>query len=191
MLFALCLTLAADGEFNKALSVGDAAPNFENLEGTDGKTYSLASFKEKTAVILAFTCNGCEIAKAYEDRLVAFAAKHAGADAKTALVAINPGQGKSESLAAMKERATKKKFPFAYLADPTQAVAKAYGASYTPEFVVLNRERKVAYLGAMDDKDNAADAKENFLLPALEAALAGKAAAKGETAARGCRIRYR
>jgi hypothetical protein len=95
-----------------------------------------------------------------------------------------------DRLPKMKERAAKKKYPFPYLYDPTQQIAKAYGANYTPEFFVLGKDRKVAYLGAMDDKNKAEDATVNYLEAAVAAALTGKPAAKGETLARGCKIRW-
>jgi hypothetical protein len=90
----------------------------------------------------------------------------------------------------MKERAEKKKYKFPYLHDASQEIAKAYGAKTTPEFFVLNKNRKVVYMGAMDDKSKAEDVKANYLVPGVEAALAGKAAAKGEAPAIGCRIRF-
>ena len=169
------------GKYNKVLSVGDAAPAWSGLEGTDGKTHALADLKDKDAVVVVFTCNSCPVAEGYEDRVIAFAKKHAD---KVAVVAINVNTVADDKLDRMKERAAKKKFGFPYLYDPTQAIAKAYGASYTPEFFVLNRERKVAYMGAMDDKGPPAAAAVNF----LEAALKGQAPA--ETLARGCRIRF-
>lgn len=187
-LMALAGRSTSAGEFNKKLSVGDAAPDWKELTGTDGKMHALADFAEKPVLVLAFTCNGCPIAEGYEDRLIALAKAHA---ADVAVVAINPNPGRGEALPAMTERAKKKKFPFAYLADPTQATAKAYGATYTPEFVVLNKARKVVYLGAFDDKDNAADAKEGFVEAAVTATLAGKPAAKGETLGRGCLVKYK
>jgi hypothetical protein len=106
-------------------------------------------------------------------------------------VAINSNSGPDDSLAKMTERATKKKYGYAYLHDATQAVAKAYGANYTPEFFVLDADRKVAYLGALDDKNKAEDAKVNFLDAAVDAVLAGKPAATGETLARGCKIKWK
>ncbi|MGL4422185.1 MAG: thioredoxin family protein, partial [Gemmataceae bacterium] len=187
---AFAVTPASAGKYNPTLSINDAAPDWNDLVATDGSKQSLKDFAGKNVLVIVFTCNGCVIAQGYEDRLVDFATKHCGADSSVRLIAINPGQGRGESLTAMADRAQKKKFPFVYLADPTQATAKAYGAQYTPEFVVLNAERKVVYLGAMDDKDNAPDVKQSFLVPAVEAALAKKAPAIAETNPRGCRIRY-
>ena len=183
-------TLAAPGKFNKVLSVGDAAPAWENLPGTDGKKHSLADLKEKEVVVVVFTCNSCVIASDYEPRLLAFARKYAGPDSKVAVVAINVNTIKDDSLPEMTKRAEKKKYPFPYVYDATQEIAKKYGAMYTPEFFVLTKERKVAYLGAMDDKSPPAEAKLHHLEAAVEAVLAGKPAPTAETLARGCKIRF-
>jgi hypothetical protein len=76
------------------------------------------------------------------------------------------------------------------LHDAKQTVAKSYGVNYTPEFVVLDSNRKVAYLGALDDKNKPEDATTNFLAAAIDAVLAGKKPATGETLGRGCKIRW-
>src|SRR5947209_5895001 len=77
------------GEFNKQLKIGDPAPAWKDLPGTDGKNHSLADLSAKNVVVVVFTCNSCPIAMEYEDRLLAFSRKHSGPDSKVALVAIN------------------------------------------------------------------------------------------------------
>ena len=184
---------APAGKFNKKLNIGDAAPAWANLDGTDGKKHALADLKDKDVVVVVFTCNSCPIAEAYEPRILAFATAHAGPDAKVAVVAINVNTGKDDALPAMTARAEKRKFNFAYLYDPTQEIAKAYGANYTPEFFILDKNRKVAYMGAMDDKAPPGEPKANYLEVGLKAVLAGKAvdAATAETsAAAGCKIKF-
>jgi peroxiredoxin len=188
--FAALTSPAVGGEFNKKLNIGDAAPAWKDLPGTDGKQHSLADLKDKDVVVVVFTCNSCPIAVDYEDRIVAFAKKHAAPEGKVALVAINVNTVAEDRLPEMTKRAQKKGFPFPYLYDETQRIAREYGAIYTPEFFVLNKERKVVYMGAMDDKTNVQDAKEIFLEPAVEAALKGQKLPKTETLARGCMIRY-
>jgi peroxiredoxin len=179
------------GEFNKVLSPGDAAPAFAELAGTDGKKHSLVDWKDTPVVVVVFTCNSCPVANEYERRIKAFAEKHAtGKEAKVALVAIDSNTGADESLPKMTDRVTKKKYPFPYLADPDGKTAKAYGAMYTPEFFVLNKDRKVVYLGAMDDKNDAASATVNYVEQAVEAMLGGKKVDKAETLGRGCRIKF-
>jgi len=179
------------GEFNKVLSVGDAAPAWKGLDGIDGKTHALADLAAKDVVVVVFTCNSCLVAEAYEDRLVALAAAHAGKDSKVAVVAINVNTGKADALPAMKARAEKRKFPFLYLYDPSQAIAKKYGANFTPEFFVLDKARQVVYLGALDDKVPPREPTAKYVEAAVAAALAGKAPAKAETSAStGCRIKW-
>ncbi len=174
------------GQFNKVLSPGDPAPGWEGLDGTDGKPHALAELTADV-VVIAFTCNSCPVAVGYEDRLIAFA-KAAGD--KVRVVAVNPNAVPDDKLPAMVQRAEKKKFPFLYLADPTGATAKKYGAQYTPEFVVLDKARTVVYLGAMDEKSPPAAGGTNFLELAVAAALKGETPATAETLARGCRIRW-
>lgn len=186
----LCGSLCA-GEFNKKLNVGDPAPVWKDLPGTDGKTHSLTDLKDKDAVVVVFHCNSCPIANDYEDRLITFTKKHCAPDAKTALVAINVNTIPDDRLDKMKVRAEKKKYNFPYLYDESQKIAKDFGAQYTPEFFVLNKDRKVVYMGAMDDTSNEREAKVNYLEPALEAALKGEKLPKGETLARGCMIRFK
>jgi peroxiredoxin len=182
---------AGAGKFNKVLSPGDAAPAWEKLDGTDGQKHSLADLKGKDVVVVVFTCNSCPVAEAYEDRVIAFAKQHAGPGGKVGLVAINVNTGKDDALPAMVKRAEKKGFPFPYLYDPSQEIARKYGALYTPEFVVLDKDRKVVYLGAMDDKAPPGEAKRKHLEAAVSAALAGKTPATAETsAAAGCRIKF-
>jgi peroxiredoxin len=178
------------GGFNDVLKPGDAAPAWKDLPGVDGKTYSMADLANKEVVVVVFTCCSCPASEDYEDRIASFVAKHAGPSAKTALVAINVNATPDDRMPQMKERAKAKGFAYPFLYDESQKIAKLYGASYTPEFFVLNKERKVVYMGAMDDHDNAKLAKKSYLEEAVTAALAGKNPATRETLARGCRIRW-
>lgn len=175
------------GEFNSQLSVGDAAPAWKDLPGTDGMTHSLGDLKDVPVVVVVFTCNSCAVAQDYEARILAFAKQHAE---RVAVVAISVSKRPEDGLRQMKELAEEKEFPFQYLLDESQQIGKAYGAAYTPEFFVLGPERKIVYMGGMDDSSVAAAVKVNYLEPAVEAALAGKQPEIAETLARGCRIRY-
>ncbi len=187
-LFALVPTLAGAGEFNKKLSIGDAAPTWKDLPGTDDKKHSLADFAAKELLVVVFTCNSCACSEEYEDRIIAFAKKHAE---RVALVAINVNTIPDDRLDAMKRRATQKKFSFPYLYDETQMSARQYGATYTPEFFVLDKARKVAYMGAFDDRTKEADVKDKYLDSAVAALLKGEAPTAPETVARGCLIRFK
>jgi peroxiredoxin len=191
MFIAIVLICTAErlhaGEYNEVLNIGDAAPAWKGLAGVDGKQYSLADLKDKAVVVIVFTCNTCPVAADYEERINKFAKQHAK---DVALVAINSNAVAGDQLDKMKERAEEKKFDFPYLRDDTQETAKTYGAIFTPEFFVLDRERKIVYMGAMDDKTDPQEAKVNYLEKAIQAALDGKQPDVKETVARGCRIRF-
>jgi thiol-disulfide isomerase/thioredoxin len=190
LLFSICLLAegAAGGEYNPVLSAGDAAPDWKDLPGIDGKKYSLADFKNHDTVVLFFICNSCDVVAAYEDRILELAKKHGGP--KCAFVAVNVNKVPEDNLEAMKKRSDDKKYPFVYLFDESQKIAKDYGANWTPEFFILDKARKVAYLGGVDDQSNPQLVKKKYLEPALEAVAAGKKPAIAETAAIGCAIRY-
>jgi peroxiredoxin len=151
------------GKYNPTLSIGDQSPTWTKLPGTDGKQHSFDDLKDKDVLVVFFTCNSCEYAIDYEDRIIA---------------------------TAKKAKAEKKQFPFAYLFDETQKIAKDFGGSTTPEFFVINQERKIVYMGSLDDNPDAAKAKENYVHKAIAAALEGKAPATTETVPIGCLIRY-
>ncbi|MBY0461025.1 MAG: redoxin domain-containing protein, partial [Gemmataceae bacterium] len=150
-LLTLAAAHAGAGKFNKKLDIGSAAPTWENLEGIDGKKRSFADWKDKDVLVVVFTCNSCIVAEGYEERLTAFAAECNKEGSKVGFVAINVNTGKADALPAMKDRAEKRKFGFTYLYDPSQKTAVAYGALFTPECFVLNKDRKVVYMGAFDD----------------------------------------
>jgi peroxiredoxin len=180
----------AQGKFNKKVKIGDPCPTFSNLPGTDDKTYGLESFKDKDVLVICITCNHCPVAVAYEDRIIQFVKKHAGEGSKVGFVAINVNNLPADKLDKMKERAKSKGFNFPYLYDESQKIASALGATVTPEFFVLNKERKIVYMGAMDDNNNAANVKVNYLEAAVKAALEGSEVKTAETRARGCGIKY-
>jgi len=189
-----CLLLIAGfawaGKYNSTLSIGDPAPAWTDLEGVDGKRHALADLADKEVVVVVFTCNSCPVATDYEDRILEFAKKHAGKGSKVGLVAINVNKVAEDLLPKMKERAEARGFSFPYLFDGTQKIGKAYGAAFTPEFFVLNKQRQVVFMGGMDDSSQLDAVKNSYLEPAVTAALAGQPAAKAEAPAIGCRIRY-
>jgi len=189
-LLAVITCLAWAVKYNKQLNIDDPAPSWSDLEGTDGKKHSLADFNDNDVVVVCFTCNTCPYAVDYEDRLIALAKKFTAEGNRCALIAINANKVKDDLLPAMQERAKAKGFNFPYLHDETQQVARSYGATYTPEFVVFNKERKAVYMGAMDDSPDGKQITKRYLEDAIAAALAGKQPEITETAAVGCAVRY-
>lgn len=179
----------AAGKFNKVIGVGDAAPDWSEIAGVDGSNHSLKDYKDAKVVVQIFTCNKCPVAVAYEDRLVEIARDYKDKGVK--VVAINCNNATADKMDKMKERATAKGFTFDYLYDPGQKSGRAFGAKVTPEVFVLDANRKVVYMGAIDDSwDSPDNVKKAYLRDAIEAALAGKAPEITETKAQGCGIGY-
>lgn len=185
---SLSASLVYGGKYNKTLSIGDAAPEFTGLHDADGKKYALGDYQDKDVVVVVFSCNTCPTAVDYEDRIIALQKKFEG---KVAVVMINSNKVEGDQLPELRTKALLKKFNFPYVHDnEAQATAKAYGATFTPEFFVLNKERKVVYMGAFDDKTKPEEVKAEYVAEAITAALEGKTPAVTETVARGCTVRY-
>lgn len=194
---ALFLSLTAilfAGEFNKTLSVGDAAPEFKDLVGTDDKPHSLADFDNKQVLLVVFTCNTCEYATDLDKRLVTFAEDYVTANHKVGVIAINANKVAGDQPPAMKKKAEMAGYTFPYVWDETQGIAKAYGATYTPECFVLgpvtDGKRKVVYQGSFDDSPDGKNVKQKYVEEAVLAALEGKTPATTETQPIGCLVRY-
>jgi peroxiredoxin len=192
-LTAVALSLALASSAARAaepLKVGGECPNFTGLEGTDGKSYSLADFKDKDVLVICITCNHCPVAVAYEDRIIGYCKQSCTPDSKVGFLAINVNNIDQDKLDKMKERAKEKGFNFPYAYDPSQKIAKDLGAKVTPTFYVFDKARKLVYQGAMDDSTQPGQAKTSYLAEAVDAALKGTEPKTAETRARGCGIMY-
>lgn len=188
-IFLLGFAVPAWGaKFNEVVDIGQAAPAWKELPGVDGKTHALADLKEAKLVVVVFLRNHCPVAKAYEGRLREFVKCYQPKGVE--LLAINVSQLPGESLEHMKRRAEQGHYPFPYLKDDSQKLGQAYGATNTPHVFVLDAQRKIAYMGAIDDDNDPAQVTEAYLKNAVEALLAGKPFEITETLPRGCEIRY-
>jgi peroxiredoxin len=154
----------------------------------DAKKHSLADYKDKDVVVLVITCNHCPVAQAYQDRIMDFTKQSAGPNSKVAVVAINVNNNDEDKLEEMSKRAKEKGYNFPYLYDPSQAVGRELGATVTPEFFVLSKDRKVVYMGAMDNSIK--QPTVNYLEPAVKAALKGETPPVQETRGHGCGVQY-
>lgn len=192
VLFATLLPFSVidAGEYNPVLNIGDVVQPWEKLPGIDDKTHSWSDFKDKKVLVVVFTCNSCPYAVDYEARIQKLADKWQRDD-RFALIAVNSNLIDEDSLEAMKEHAQAQNFTYPYLKDEKQELGKAWGATRTPEFFVIDGQRKVVYMGAMDNDTNADDATVNYVDLAVSATLAGNPPEVQETVAIGCNIRYR
>jgi peroxiredoxin len=172
------------------LTIGTPAPVFNGLEGTDGKSHSLADYKDKDVLVVCITTNHCPVAMAYEDRIVDFVKKHAGPNSKVGFVAVNVNNTDDDKLPKMKERSKEKGFNFIYAYDPSQQLARELKATRTPEFFVFDKNRKLVYTGALDDNQNTEKVTKHYLADAVEAALKGQAPATPVSTPVGCGIMF-
>lgn len=174
------------------LMIGQPAPDF-SLPGVDGKTYSLASFKDARLLVVVFSCNHCPYVVGSEDRMVSLAKEYAPRG--VTMVAINSNETDNhplDSFEHMVSRAKEKQFPFPYLRDESQQVAKAYGALRTPHFYVFDSDRRLRYTGRMDDSPKDASlAKTHELRDALDDLLSGKPVRVPVTNPLGCNVKWR
>lgn len=187
-LLLLVNTPVLAGKYNPKLEVGDSAPAWKTLPGVDGKQHSLADLSDAKAVVVVFTCNSCPYAVDVEDRMLELQQEYAPKG--VALVAINVNKVEEDLLPAMKEKAKEKGFVFPYLFDQTQQIARDFGATRTPEFFVLDGDRKVVYMGALDDSPEGRDVKTRYVANALDATLDGTKVEVGETIPIGCSVRF-
>jgi peroxiredoxin len=184
------------------LKLGDSAPAF-SLPGVDGKTYSLADFKHASALMVVFLSNHCPYSHAAETRLFPLAREFASQG--LAVVAINPnspagiaiselGYSKyNDSYEDMKLYAKEQGFPFPYLYDgDTQITAKAYGCLATPHVFLFDRDRKLRYVGRVDDSrfPDPATVKSFDARKAVMELLAGKPVSVPLTPVVGCSTKW-
>ena len=193
------LTNGLAAEEAKSLAIGDRAPDFE-LPGVDDRHYSLADFVDARLLVVLFTCNHCPTAQAYESRMMQLYADYK--DRGVALVAINPNDDQAlrldelgytdlgDSLSDMKLRAKERGFKFPYLYDgDTQKTAAAYGVVATPQVFLFDGERKLRYVGRIDDSE-VREVKSRDARNAIEALLAGKPVPVEKTRTFGCSTKW-
>jgi peroxiredoxin len=173
------------------LQIGARAPDFR-LPATDGKTYRLADFAGDPVLVVFFTCNHCPYVTGSDEAtrrtVEKFASRGVG------FVAINsnsPNTYAEDDFPHMVDRMREERFPWIYLHDATQEVARAYGALRTPHFYVFDRDRKLIYTGRAVDNPRQADrAKTRDLERALEEQLAGKPVSVPVTNPIGCNVKW-
>ncbi len=201
LLLIPALSFAIPNDEPKTLSIGTKAPAF-SLPGVDGKTYSLASFKNAAILVIVFTCNHCPTAQAYEDRIIQLTKDYSGKG--VAVVAVSPNDPNSvrldelgytdmsDSFAEMKLRSKQKKYNFPYLYDgATQSMSKAYGPVATPHVFIFDKARTLRYQGRIDDVENPFKTPNNFdTRNAIDALLNNKEAPVQTTKVFGCSVKW-
>jgi peroxiredoxin len=175
------------------LPIGTTAPDFK-LPDTEGKTVSLADFKEAPALLVVFMCNHCPYVVHLRAGLAQLARDYVPRG--LALVGISANDVKNypaDSPAKMKEEVKAAGYIFPYLYDETQAVAQAYRAACTPDFFLFDARHKLVYRGQFDDSrpGNNQPVTGRDLRAALDAVLAGQSVSPSQKASMGCNIKWK
>lgn len=174
--------------------LGTKAPEFE-LPDTEGEAVSLDDFEEARALLVVFMCNHCPYVKNLKEELAEFAREYS--DRGLAVVGINsndPEQYPDDSPERMREEKEEFGYPFPYLFDETQEVAKAYGAACTPDFFLFDADRRLAYRGQFDDSrpGNDVPVTGEDLREAADRVLAGETVpGEEQRPSVGCNIKWR
>jgi peroxiredoxin len=174
------------------LHPGDSAPPF-HLPGTDGRTWGLEDFAPSPWLLVVFDCNHCPYAQAWEGRLIALQREFGPKGLATVL--INPNETEhypDDRMEVMIARAREHGYPFPYLRDDSQEVARAYGALVTPHPMLFDRQRRLVYQGRIDDDhEHPERVRHAYLREAILAALEGRSISPAERPVLGCSVKWR
>ena len=173
------------------LQIEQQAPDFK-LPATDGNTYQLSDFNDTRILVIFFTCNHCPYVIGSDEVTRQTAEKFAPEGVK--FVGINSNSKNTyaeDDFEHMVTRMNEYNFPWLYLYDQSQDVAKTYGALRTPHFFVFDKERKLIYTGrGVDNPRDTNKMKVNDLERALTEHLAGKPVSVPVTNPIGCNVKW-
>ena len=173
------------------LELGQQAPDF-SLPATDGRTFTLSDLDDARVLVIFFTCNHCpyvtgsdELTRKTAERFASKGVRFVGINSNSR--ETHPDDDFEHMVARMKEE----KFPWIYLHDESQDVARAYGALRTPHFYAFDRDRALVYTGrAVDSPRDDSKVTANDLENALEEHLAGKPVSTPLTNPIGCNVKW-
>lgn len=188
--------VSANNTSDDGYKPGDKAMDF-SLKSISGKMVSMSDYKDVKGFIIIFMCNHCPYVKLYEQRIIKLHQKYAPLGYPVIGINANdPEKIPEDSYENMKKRAKEKNYPFDYLFDNTQEIAKTYGATRTPYVFLLERMKNndliVRYIGAIDDNPrDANDVEEKYVENAIDAVEKGKKPDPSFTKAIGCAIKWK
>jgi thiol-disulfide isomerase/thioredoxin len=180
----------AAGKYNTKVGPGEPAPAFSGIPAVmvdKDTTLTLGDLKEDVVVVV-FLANHCPVVRAYEDRIIELANAYKGKSVKVVGLCVNDMD--QDRLPAIKDRVKDKGYNYVYGYDESQKVGKAYGATNTPQFFVLDKTRTIRYTGALDDNQTETKVTKHYVRDAIDAVLKGETVEIAETRAVGCGIRY-
>jgi peroxiredoxin len=173
------------------LQIGETAPGFQ-LPATDGRAYGLADFQDAKVLVIFFTCNHCPFVTGSDEVTRQTAEKFAPQGVR--FVGINANSKNTypeDDFDHMVKRMNEFKFPWIYLRDRSQDIARTYGALRTPHFYVFDQDRKLVYTGrGVDNPRDTSKMTVNDLERALEEHLAGEPVSVPLTNPIGCNVKW-
>lgn len=204
LVFALSLFVSAFAlhaeDYPQPLALGSAAPDF-TLPGVDGKNWSLDDFSDSELLLVIFTCNHCPTAQYYEERIKTLVTDYESKGVAT--VAISPNDPASvrldelgwairgDSFEEMKEQAEERGYNFPYLFDgENEEVSRQYGPLVTPHAFLFDQDRKLRYVGAIDDSEREQHVSTHYVRDAMDALLDGKQPETAQTKVVGCSVKW-
>jgi peroxiredoxin len=175
------------------MPLGTRAPDF-SLPDTDGKTVSMDDFRDAPGLLVMFICNHCPYVKHLREALARFGREYG--ERGLAIVAISSNDIEKypqDSPEMMKKEKEEAGYPFPYLFDESQAVARAYRAACTPDFFLFDGDRRLAYRGQFDPSrpKNDVPVTGEDLRAAADAVLEGRPVPEEQTPSIGCNIKWK
>ncbi|TMQ67605.1 MAG: thioredoxin family protein [Candidatus Eisenbacteria bacterium] len=187
-------TGGADVARPMALAIGQPAPMRETrMKAVDGRERSIAAVAGKKGTLVIFMCKHCPWVKQWQRRIARIGnAAQAQGVGVIAVNANDPAAYPEDDFEPMKAQAKQLGFKFPYVVDATSEVARAFGATRTPEVFLFDAEGRLVYHGAVDDNARDEKAVQNpWLKQAIDAVVVGKAVSTAETKMFGCGIKFR
>jgi peroxiredoxin len=205
VLLAAVTVVAGPGKYNKVVAPGDKAPAFAGIQAVAGEKDTVINLDDlkEDVVVMAFLANHCPFVTKVEDRLIDLTNEYKDKNVRFVAFCVTPtpeyapeGYNKEyceqDTMAKVRQRVKDKNYNFAYGRDDTQKIGRDYGAVATPTFFVLDKERKIRYMGSLDDSiDDESKVTKRYVREAVDALLNGKTIEVEETRASGCGIGYR
>ncbi len=176
------------------IELGTRAPDFTLPDMISDTELALADVRGEKATVLFFICNHCPFVKHVNPELVKLTADYQGKG--IGFVAINSNDVENypaDSPEQMKAVAERLGYPFPYLYDETQAVARRYQAACTPDFYIFDKDLQLVYRGRLDDArpDNGKPLTGKDIRAALDAILANQAVSANQKPSIGCNVKWK
>ena len=178
--------------FTPQAELGSKVFNFALPAVADEKTYHLADFQNGKPLVIMFICNHCPYVKAIEDRLIQLGHELKAQSVNVVAICSNdPTDNPEDSFENLQKRAREKKYPFSYLHDASQDVARKFGAVCTPDYFVYDGGGTLAYRGRLDDSwKDASRVQKRELFEAVQLLLKNQKAPEKQTPSMGCNIKW-